>query len=248
MADSAKDSSAFGQAQFANTHWSVVLLAGQPGSASSREALEKLCDSYWYPLYAFLRRQGSSSADAKDLTQGFFANFLEKNFLSAVSPARGKFRSFLLAALKHFVANERDRAHAAKRGGNHAFISLDEINAESRYALEPVSTPTPEALYEQRWALAVFEEALRQLKADYEAAGKAVQFEELQIYLSSEPGEGAYSKAAARLQMSQGAVAVAVHRLRQRYGEFLRREIARTVSTPAEIAEEMRFLFSVFGK
>jgi len=248
MANSEPDSTASGRVQFANTHWSVVLLAGQSASPLCQEALENLCRSYWYPLYAFLRRQGYASADAKDLTQEFFAKFIQKNFLSAVNPARGKFRSFLLKALKNFLANEWDRVRAEKRGGKHAFISLDEQTAEGRYRLEPPSTATPEALYEHRWALTVLDQALHRLKSDYETAGKAVQFEELHVYLSSEPAEGAYAKAATRLRMTNGAVAVAVHRLRQRYGELLRQEIGRTVSTPAEIAEEMRFLFSVFSK
>jgi len=248
MANSEQDSTTSGRVQFANTHWSVVLLAGQSASPLCQEALENLCRSYWYPIYAFLRRQGYASADAKDLTQEFFAKFLQKNFLSAVNPARGKFRSFLLKALKHFLANEWDRVRAEKRGGKHAFISLDEQTAEGRYQLEPSSTATPEALYENRWALAVLDGALRHLKSDYETAGKADQFEVLQVYLSSEPAEGAYAGAAARLRMTSGAVAVAVHRLRQRYGELLRKEIGRTVSTPAEIAEEMRFLFSVFSQ
>ena len=248
MANSGQDSTASGREQFANTHWSVVLLAGQSASPLCQSALEKLCESYWYPVYAFLRRQGHPSADAKDLTQAFFTKFIEKKFLSAVNPAKGKFRSFLLKALKHFLANEWDRQRAEKRGGKHTLISLDEQTAESRYLLEPVSNESPEALYDQRWALTVLDETLRRLKADCETAGNAKQFKELEIYLSSEPGEGGYSAVAERLQMSTGAVAVAVHRLRQRYGELLRKEIGRTVSTPAEIAEEMRFLFSVFSK
>jgi len=248
MAISGKDSTASGRVQFANTHWSVVLLAGKSESPLCQEALENLCRSYWYPLYAFLRRQGYTSADAKDLTQGFFANFLQKNFLTAVNPAKGKFRSFLLTALKHFLANEWDRLQAEKRGGKHAFISLDEQSAEKRYQLEPSSSATPEELYEHRWALTVLDAGLKRLKDDCEADGKAAQFEELYVYLSSEPAEGDYARSAARLGMSNGAVAVAVHRLRQRYGELLRKEIGRTVSSPAEIPEEMRFLFSVFSR
>jgi len=248
MATSAQDSTTSGRVRFANTHWSVVLLAGQSDSPFCQEALENLCRSYWYPLYAFLRRQGYATADAKDLTQAFFANFLQKNFLLAVNPAKGKFRSFLLMALKHFLANEWDRAKAEKRGGKHTIISLDEQTAEGRYLLEPSSSVTPEALYDHRWALTVLDEVLHHLKGEYEVAEKASQFEELHVYLSSEPAEGAYATVAARLGLSKGAVAVAVHRLRQRYGELLRKEIGRTVSTPAEIPEEMRFLFSVFNR
>jgi len=248
MAKQGQDTSALGGVQFANTHWSVVLLAGQSASPLCQEALESLCRSYWYPLYAFLRRQGYPSADAKDLTQEFFAKLLEKGYLSAVDPAKGKFRSFLLKALKNFLANEWDRARAEKRGGKHTFISLDEQTAEGLYQLEPSSAASPEALYEQRWALTVLDQALQRLKAEHEAAGKAAQFEELQGYLSSEPAEGQYSGSAVRLNMSSGAVAVAVHRMRQRYGELLRKEVGRTVSTPAEISEEMRFIFSVFSR
>jgi RNA polymerase sigma-70 factor (ECF subfamily) len=243
-----QDSTASGRAQFDNTHWSVVLLAGQSASPLCKEALENLCASYWCPLYAFLRRQGYASADAKDLTQAFFARFVEKNFLSSVNPAKGKFRSFLLAALKHFLANEWDRAHAEKRGGKHSFVSLDEQIAEGRYQVEPASTITPEELFDHQWALTVFDETFRRVKAERESDGKAAQFKELHVYLSSEPAAGAYAAVGARLHMSNEAVAVEVHRLRKRYGELLRKEIGRTVSTPAEISEEMRFLFSVFNR
>jgi DNA-directed RNA polymerase specialized sigma24 family protein len=248
MGNLGQDSTAPGRAQFDNTHWSVVLLAGQSGSPLCEAALENLCASYWYPLYAFLKRQGYAPADAKDLTQEFFSKFLQKNFLSSVNPARGKFRSFLLAALKHFLANEWDRAHAQKRGGKHSFVSIDEQTAEGRYQVEQFSTITPEELYDRQWALTVFDETFRALKAEWEADGKTAQFEKLHVYLSSEPAEGAYATIAGRLQMSNGAVAVEVHRLRKRYGELLRKEIGRTVSTPAEIPEEMRFLCSVFNR
>jgi DNA-directed RNA polymerase specialized sigma24 family protein len=248
MGNLGQDSTASGRAQFDNTHWSVVLLAGQSSSPICQEALENLCASYWYPLYAFLKRQGYSSADAKDLTQEFFAKSLQKNFLSSVNPARGKFRSFLLAALKNFLANEWDRAHAEKRGGKHTFVSIDEQTAEGRYRVEPTSTITPEELFDHQWALAVFDETFRKLKAEWEAAGKGAQFKELHIYLATEPVAGAYAAVGMRLQMSNEAVAVEVHRLRKRYGELLRKEIGRTVSTPAEIEEEMRFLFSVFSR
>ena len=248
MGDWAQDCTTTGRAQFANTHWSVVLLAGQSASPLCQEALENLCASYWHPLYAFLKRQGYAPADAKDLTQGFFAKFLEKNYLSSVNPARGKFRSFLLAALKNFLANEWDRAHAEKRGGKHTFVSIDEQTAEGRYQVEPASTITPEALFDYQWALTVFDEALRRLKADYEADGKAVRFEALHVYLSSEPAPGAYAAVGARLHLTNEAVAAEVHRMRKQYGELLRKEVGRTVSSPAEIDEEMRFLFSVFSK
>lgn len=243
-----QDSTATGKVQFANTHWSVVLLAGQSGSPLCREALESLCRSYWSPIYAFLHRQGYAPADAKDLTQEFFARFLEKNFLSSVNPAKGKFRSFLLASLKHFLANEWDRAHAEKRGGKYSFVSLDEQTVEGCYHVEPPSTITAEELFDRQWALTVFDETLRNLKAQWEADGKAARFEELYVYLSSEPAAGAYAAIGARLHMTNEAVAAEVHRMRKQYGELLRKEIGRTVSSPAGIEEEMRFLRSVFGK
>ena len=248
MPISNQETTAVGTGHFSNTHWSVVLLAGQTPSPQVQEALEKLCRTYWYPLYAYVRRQGHGVADAEDLTQEFFSRLLGKNYLASVHPAKGKFRSFLLASLKHFLANEWDRVKAEKRGGRHVFISLDDHTAEDRYSLEPASEANPEIVFEKRWALTVLDQALAQLKDHYTAAGKAGQFEELRKFLSSEATEGAYDPIAARLQMAPGAVAVAVHRLRQHYGELLRAEIAQTVSTPAEIDEEMRHLFNVINQ
>jgi len=241
------DTTAQGASQFTRTHWSVVLLAAQTPSPEAQAALEKLCETYWYPLYAYLRRQGSAPADAQDLTQEFFARFLEKNFLAKVHPTKGKFRSFLLAALKHFTANEWDRVKAEKRGGKHTFISLDEQSAEDRYAFEPVAELGAEGVYEQRWALTVLDQALLRLREDYAAAAKSAQFEELKQFLSSEAAPGVYAGLGSRLQMAPGAVAVAVHRLRQRYGECLRAEIAETLSDPEDVDDEMRHLFSIIN-
>ena len=248
MGDLAQDSTASGRVQFANTHWSVVLMAGQSGSPLCGEALESLCTSYWPPIYAFLHRKGYAPADAKDLTQEFFATFLEKDFLSSVNPAKGKFRSFLLASLKHFLANAWDRARAEKRGGKYSFVSLDEQTGEGQYNLGTASKITPEELFDRQWALTVFEQTLHRLKSQWEADGKSARFKELYIYLSSEPVAGAYAGVGARLQMSNEAVAAEVHRMRKQFGELLRKEIGRTVTSPVEIEEEMRFLREVFSK
>lgn len=248
MANLGPDSTASGRVQFANTHWSVVLLAGQSGSPLCREALQSLCTSYWSPIYAFLQRQGSAPADAKDLTQEFFATFLEKDYLSSVNPAKGKFRSFLLASLKHFLANTWDRTHAEKRGGKYLFVSLDEQTGEGQYNFEPASKITPEELFDRQWALTVFEQTLKRLRALWEGDGKTARFKELHVYLSSEPTAGAYASVGARLNMSNEAVAAEVHRMRKQFGELLRKEIGRTVSSPIEVEEEMRFLREVFSK
>jgi DNA-directed RNA polymerase specialized sigma24 family protein len=248
MSNLGQDSSMSSRAQFEPTQWAQVLLARQAGSPLCRQALESLCASYWCPIYAFVRRQRYAPADAKDLTQEFFSKFLEKNFLSSVNPSKGKFRSFLLAAINHFLANEWDKAHAQKRGGKCSFVSLDEQTAEGRYQVEPASTITPEEIYDYQWALTVFDEALRRLKAEWEANGKAARFEELRVFLSSLATAGVYDAVGARLHMTNEAVSAEVCRMRERYGELLRKEVARTVSSPAEIDEEMRFLRSVFKK
>ena len=230
---------------FATTHWSVVLAAGQEESTQSHEALEQLCRTYWYPLYAYVRRHGHSTEDAQDLTQGFFARVLEKNYLRQADPERGKFRSFLLTSLKHFLIHEWERANAARRGGSRPHLSWDQPSAEERYRLEPVSDLTPDKIFEQRWALTLFQRALGRLRDEFVEAEKARPFDELKEFLSCEPAEGAYAGVAARLGMSPGAVAVAVHRLRQRYAQLVREEIAHTVARPAEIEEEMRHLIAL---
>ena len=233
---------------FTATHWSVVLAAGRDASPQAAEALEKLCRSYWFPLYTYVRRKGHNVDDAQDLTQEFFARFLEKNYLASVDRSKGKFRSFLLATLKHFLANEWDRVKSEKRGGGQKFISLDEQDTEYRYQLEPVSDSTPESIFDRRWALTVLDQALARLKDEYVTGNKADQFDQLKKFLSSEANEGAYAAVAAQLQMTPGAVAVAVHRLRQHYGNSLRTEIAQTVSSPADLEDEMRHLFNVINQ
>lgn len=232
---------------FATTHWSVVLKVGQNDVARAGAALEELSRKYWYPLYAFVRRRGTSSHDAEDLTQAFFTFLLEKETLKKVDRQRGRFRTFLLAAMTNYLNNEWHRQQTLKRGGRHATLSLDEISAEERYFCEPVNLVTPEKLFERRWALTLLEQALARLKRDYFAEGKAEMFAKLQTGLTGELAASAYSDWAAALGMSQGAVKMALHRMRRRFGEALRNEIADTVASPAEVDEELRHLLAVIS-
>jgi RNA polymerase sigma-70 factor (ECF subfamily) len=231
-------------AAFRTTHWSVVLAAGNSFGPECQRALEKLCRTYWYPLYVYVRRRGYSAHDAQDLTQEFFAGVLRSDYLKRADPQRGKFRSFLLAGLQNFLANEWDRAQAVKRGGGHVFISLDEQSPEERYRHEPVTDASPQKLFERRWAMALLEQALEQLRLECVAAGKAPQFDSLKPFLSGETVDGDYAASAAKLGVKAESVAVAVHRLRQRYRQLVETEIAHTVATPAEAREEMRYLFA----
>lgn len=225
---------------FLTTHWSVVLNARAADSQKAKAALESLCRAYWYPLYAFVRRQGQSPHDAEDLIQGFFAQCIEKNYLHTADKQKGRFRSFLLIALKRFLANEWDRARTRKRGGDRQIISLD---AEERYAAEPADSLTPDKLFERRWALTLLENVLEKLKVEQAAAGRSAIFTELQPVLTSRGTP--YADLAKRLGLTESAVKVAVHRLRQRYRELLEAEIANTVSSPSEISEERRYLLSI---
>jgi RNA polymerase sigma factor (sigma-70 family) len=236
-----------GAREFRTTHWSVVLTAGQSASPQAAAALEQLCRAYWYPLYAYVRRKGYEVADAQDLTQEFFARLIEKHDLGAVDRRKGKFRSFLLASLEHFLAKEWTRAHRLKRGGGKTIISWDGCDPEEQYKLEPCGELSAERIYERRWALTVLEQAMSALSADYGAAGKQPLFDELKPFLSGEDDTISYPELAARLQISEGAVRVAVHRMRQRYGESVREEIAKIVQRPEEIEEELRHLFAVLS-
>jgi RNA polymerase sigma-70 factor (ECF subfamily) len=229
---------------FHTTRWSLVLAAGQQASAASHEALGALCQLYWYPLYAFARRQVSQAEEAQDLTQEFFARLLEKDYLRAADPERGKFRSFLLTAFKHFLAKERDRARAQKRGGGQQVLPLDFQAGEQRYSREPAHEVTAEKLFERRWALTLLDRVLARLRGEFEVAGKQTLFERLKGCLAGEknPG-GSYQELASDLQMTEGAVKVAVYRLRRRYQELLLEEIAQTVAAPEEIEDELRHLF-----
>ncbi len=241
------DSIPAGAGQFTNTHWSVVLLAGQQPSPLAEAALGKLCRAYWYPLYAYVRRRGYNVADAQDLTQEFFSRLLEKRYLDAVDRTRGKFRSFLLATLEHFLANEWRRAHAQKRAGGKLIFTLDDDTGETRYAAEPADPVTPEKIFERRWAMTLLDQALSRLREECIRDGKAELFEHLKGALLAEQGCPAYSAIAAQLAMSEGAIKVAVHRLRRRYGELLREEIGQTVDGPDKIDEEVRSLFAALG-
>ncbi len=232
---------------FATTHWSVVLTAQRSDSTRAHTALSHLCQTYWYPLYAYVRRQGQSAHDAQDLTQEFFARLLAKNYLAVADRERGRFRSFLLASLKHFLANEWKRARAAKRGGGHELISLNDEEAESRYALEPADNTTAEKIFERRWATTLLDQAIAKLRDEYVHAEKADLYAQLKDCLTVESRSVPYSALAVRLKMSEGAIKVAVHRLRARYREVLREEIAQTVSSVEDVEEELQHLFAALG-
>ena len=231
---------------FATTRWTMVLAAGTEGSPHGREALEQLCRAYWFPLYAHVRRRGHDADAAQDLTQGFFKRLLERNDLAGLTRDGGKFRSFLLKALNHFLANEHERASALKRGSGLAILSLDDA-AEDRYLREPSHSESPDRLFERRWALALMENALRQLGVEQAVAGKAAVFAILRPFLSREPEAGEYAVLAARLTVAPGTLAVQVHRLRERYRQLVRAAVADTVDSPLEVEAEMRHLLAALG-
>jgi len=232
---------------FRTTHWSVVLAAREQDGPAAREALADLCATYWYPLYAFVRRQGFAPHEAEDLTQGFFYRFLQGNSLVRVNPAAGKFRSFLLACLKHFLANERDRARSQRRGGGCPAIPLEGGTAETRYSLEPADEVTPEVLFDRHWAFAVLERTLEALRQEYAARDKGVAFEDLEGFLPRGRGSASRVELAAKHGINVNAVDVAIHRLRQRFGALLRQQVAETVSSDEEVDDEIRYLISVLG-
>ncbi len=227
---------------FLSTRWTVVLTAGHKSSPQSDQALAELCQTYWYPLYAFVRRQGHSREDAEDLVQAFFARFLQKNYLEGLSSERGKFRAFLLACLKHFLANEWDKSKRFKRGGAAQHLALDWQTAEQRYQLEPPDIASPDRLFDREWAKALLQRVLARLKQEYQAAGKADLFEHAKTSLMA-PGDAVpHVEAAAALGLGADALRVAVHRLRKRYREMLKEEIAQTLSDAADVQEELRSL------
>jgi RNA polymerase sigma factor (sigma-70 family) len=236
------------QGCFNTTHWSVVITAKQGDTPEAAAAMERLCQTYWYPLYAFLRREGRSRHDAEDLTQEFFVRVLRGQFLENVSPRKGKFRSFLLTSLKHFLSDVWDKARAQKRGGGQIFIPLDVHNAEALYLLEPDTTATPDEVFEQRWALTVLSQALKRLREEFGTAGRIAEFDQLKVFLSTPTEPGAYNDLAVELGMAVDTLAVKVHRLRQRYGELIRAEISHTVSDEAEVEDELEHLFEVVGQ
>jgi len=248
MSDKSRHHSAqYNGLRFATTQWSVVLAAGRSSSPQHKQALETLCRSYWFPLYAYLRRRGYETQQAEDHVQGFFAHILEKHDLSSADPEYGKFRSFLLIRLKSFVSDERARAKAKKRGGGRKIVSLGFQDAESQYALEPVDDLSPEMLFEKSWALTVLERTMDRLEAEFAAKNKQKLFDHLKIYLTTEKDVIPYENMAADLEMTEGSVRVAVHRLRRRYRELLRDEIAQTIATEDQIDEEMGYLFTALA-
>ncbi len=245
-----------GPARFLTTHWSLVLAAGRRGEPASHDALAALCAAYWYPLYAFVRRSGHSADDAQDLTQEFFTRFLDKDYLKSVDRAKGKFRSFLLASVRHFLANEGDRRRAQKRGGGRPVLSLDFSDAEGRYgrdvaqhvAQQPAHTLTPEKLFERRWALTLLDQVLARLRGEHEAAGTLRLFERLKGCLTGAERHESYRQWGAELDLSESAVKVAVHRLRRRYRHLLRDEIGRTLDPSGDVDEEIRGLFAALAE
>ena len=225
----------------------MVLSARDKTSPASALALESLCQGYWYPLYAFVRRQGHSAHDAQDLTQEFFARLLEKDYLQAAEQQKGRFRTFLIVALKRFLLNEWDKTRAQKRGGGHLFVSLDAGLAETRYRNEASEALPADRLFERRWALTLLEQAMARLRAEYEGSGRKAEFEHLKTYLTAERGEVSYREIAAALQMTEGASRVALHRLRKRFRQCFREEIAGTVSSPEDVDDEIRYVVSLLG-
>jgi DNA-directed RNA polymerase specialized sigma24 family protein len=237
-----------GDPLFATTHWSTILAARDVASPGAHDALERLCRAYWYPLYAFVRRKGNSPAEAEDLTQGFFARFVEKRYLKGVTPEKGRFRTFLLCSLSHFLANEWDKSHRLKRGGGLMFLPLETAQAEERYGLEPADNETPEQVFDRRWAEAMLATVLTRLRREFETAGEPERFDELKPFLLGDPGADSYAAVAGRLRVSEQGVKSAVHRLRHRFRESFREEIAHTVATRAEIDEELRYLIQLMTR
>jgi RNA polymerase sigma-70 factor (ECF subfamily) len=231
---------------FATTHWSLIVAAREGDSPEARQALSQLCEAYWYPLYAYIRRRGRTADEAQDLTQAFFARLLERDFFGAADPAKGRFRAFLLTACKNFLANEHDRACAEKRGGG-APISLSVEGAEERYRREPSHDLTPDQAFERRWALTLLDRVLARVREEFAARGKGELFDRLRLYLVGDRGAPPQQRAASELGLSVGALKVAVHRMRRRYGELLREEIAQTVGGPDEVEDEIRALFAALG-
>jgi RNA polymerase sigma factor (sigma-70 family) len=232
---------------FATTHWTVVLAAGRGSTPQSAHALEELCRAYWFPLYVYVRRRGHSKADAEDLTQAFFAKLLEKNDFAGLNSERGRFRAFLLASLKHFLANEWDKSQRQKRGGGSPHLSLDWQTADTKFQIAATNEPAPDQAFDREWALTLLARVIGRLQQENETAGRGRQFTQLKIFLTPGKDESSYRAAAQNLDLDETAVRVAVHRLRKRYRQLLRDEISQTLSDPADLDEEMRALFNAFG-
>lgn len=239
---------AVGPQWFATTHWSVVWQAKQADASTGAAALEKLCRTYWPPLYSYIRREGHNAAEAQDLTQEFFARLLSRDYLQQLHHQQGKFRSFLLAYLKNFLSEQRRKAGAQKRGGDYAFISLDTTTGEAGCFLEPVDELTPDQVFERRWAQTVMQTALTRLRAEYSARGQTALFDRLQDYQPHDPGGQSYAQLGGEFGMTEAAVKSAVQRMRQRHRELLREEVAHTVTRPEEIEEELRHFRALLGR
>ena len=229
--------------QFATTRWSMVVEAGRRSSPKAAEALATLCGIYWFPLYAYVRRQGHAADDAQDLTQAFFVHLLDKQTLQVADRERGHFRSFLLASLKNFLAKQWRRDAAQKRGGGRSVISLDFDDGESRYGLEPSHDATPEKIFERHWALTLLERSLTRLRAEFDATGKIERFEGLKMFLGGQKSTVPYRELGDRLKMSEGAIKVAIHRMRRRYRALLREDIQQTIGAAEDVDEELRRMF-----
>ncbi len=232
---------------FATTQWTVVLAAGERSTPQSDLALEELCRTYWFPLYAYVRRRGHTKEDAEDLTQAFFARFLAKNYLEGLSAGRGHFRAFLLASLKHFLTNEWKKSQRLKRGGGETPLSLDWQTADTQFQVAATKEPNPDQAFDREWAVALLAKVIERLQNECATDGKAEWFEQLKIFLTAGKGELSHAKAAQKLGMDETAVRVTVHRLRKRYRQLLRDEIAQTLSDPAQVDEEIRALFRAFA-
>jgi RNA polymerase sigma-70 factor (ECF subfamily) len=235
------------QGAFSTTHWSVVLTARLDDPKRARAAMERLCSTYWYPLYAYLRRRGYQPVDAEDLVQGFIEHLLECRFFELADPQKGRFRSYLLTSLNHFVSDVAARTNALKRGGGKPALTLDVAEIEHRYALELTDTCNPEQLYERRWALTLLEVVLKRLEQEVMEAGRGRMFSQLKGVLTGDRGGMSHAELARRLDMSEAAVTMAVHRLRRRFRQLIRSEIAHTVRQPDEIEDEMRHLCQVLS-
>ncbi len=233
--------------RFATTSWTQVLAAREAPSSESRQALESLCKAYWYPLYVFVRRQGYGPEESRDLTQAYFAELLEKDYLEDFDPSLGRFRVFLKASVKNFLSKERDKARALKRGGGVPVLSLSADEGEGRYRYEPVDRLTPEELFERRWALTLLERVMARLEQEMTDAGRGEELEKLKGYLTGDTPKVPYRQVALELRTSEEAVKTSVHRLRRRFGAALRREIGETVSSPDEIDDEVRHLLRKLG-
>tara|TARA_R110002096_G_scaffold44670_2_gene120916 strand:+ start:1595 stop:2362 length:768 start_codon:yes stop_codon:yes gene_type:complete len=244
---SAPGSDNTGPHHFATTHWSLVLAAQGNDSIPAGRALANLCETYWYPLYAFVRRKGHSSHDAQDLTQAFFEKLLEKNYLGDVVQEKGRFRSFLLVSLKHFLANEWKRSQAAKRGGGTVLLSLDDTEAEARYQREPAEDMNAERLFERRWAMTMLDLVMSRLREEMAATNKLDLFNELKDRLSGGGDAESFAESGKRLNLSEGAARVASHRMKKRYREILRESIGETVADPSEVEDEIRYLIAILS-